>query len=274
MDELQPLIDEILSSRKYRGLGIPPATVRDMLARELALGRSRKEALKAVRQKLHNVVAPYLGDPDFAAAAAELDAAFAEGGAAALRPVCARILTQHASTRERLPDLETFYERIFAVTGKPAEVLDLACGLNPFSFPWMGLPESTRYHAYDINAPRVALIEHYFRLQGLEPLAEVRDILVSPPEIEAPVAFFFKEAHRFEQRQKGSTREFIRSLRVRWLVVTLPASSLTGRHDLSEGHRRLVYSAIAGQPWPVTEMQVGEEMIFVIRMNEIGTNAM
>ncbi len=264
MDNLQPLIDEILTSRKYRGLGIPPDTVRDLLAREFALGRSRKEAVKAVRQKLHNLMAPYLGDPDYAAAEAELDAAYAEGGPAALKPVCARLLAVHASTRERLPDLTPFYERIFDVTGKPTTLLDLACGLNPLSFPWMGLPETVRYHAYDIHAPRVALINHYFRLQGLEPLAEVRDILISPPELEAPVAFFFKEAHRFEQRQKGATREFFRSLRARRLVVTLPASSLTGRHDLSEGHRKLVYSAIAGQPWPVTEIQVGEEMIFVI----------
>ncbi len=268
MDDLDFLIHEILSSRKYRELGIPPETVRDLLLRELALGRSHKEALKAVRQKLHNLVAPYLGDPDYATAAAELDAAYAQGGRAALKPVCARILGQHASTRERLPDLETFYERIFSVTGKPTEILDLACGLNPFSFPWMGLPESVRYHAYDIHAPRVALINHYFRLQGLAPLAEARDILVSPPEIEAPVAFFFKEAHRFEQRHKGSTRGFLRALRARRLVVTLPASSLTGRHDLSEGHRRLVYSAIAGQPWPVTELQVGEEMIFVVERRE------
>ncbi len=265
MDDLQPLINAILSSRKYRDLGIPPETVRDLLLRELAQGRSPKEALKAVRQKMHNLVAPYLGDPDYAAAAADLDAAYAAGGPPALQPVCLRILAQHASTRERLPDLPHFYERIFALTGQPAAILDLACGLNPFSFPWMGLPETVRYHAYDIHAPRIQLINHYFQLQGLRPLAELRDVLVSPPEIEASVAFFFKEAHRFEQRHKGATREFFRVLRARWLVVTLPASSLTGRHDLSEGHRRLIHGAIAGQPWPVTELQVGQEMLFVIQ---------
>lgn len=264
MENLQRLSDEILSSRKYRRLGIPPATVQDLLERELAAGRSPKEALKAARRKLHNIVAPYLGDPDYTAAALALDKAYAQGGPAALKDVCARLLGEHASTRERLPWLETFYERLFALTGKPAALLDLACGLNPLSFPWMGLPLGVPYHAYDLHAPRVALINHYFELQGLQPLAEVRDVLLSPPQVAAPVAFFFKEAHRFEQRRHGANRAFLEALHVHWLLISLPASSLTGRRDLSEGQRRLVHQAVAGHPWRAAELQIGEEMIFAI----------
>jgi 16S rRNA (guanine(1405)-N(7))-methyltransferase len=254
------VIDEILASRKYRELGIPPETVRDLLARELAAGHSQKEAAKAVRQKLHNIMAPYLGDPDYDAAARRFDEA--KGDPAATRAVCADLLAQHASTHERLPLLEDFYATIFEVTGIPRSVLDLACALNPFALPWMGLPAGVQYHAYDIHAPRVALINHFFALQGLEPLAEVRDILVSPPDLPADAAFFFKEAHRFEQRQKGSTRQFLAALRARWLVVTLPASSLTGRHNLAEGHRRLMHNAVPGRE--MIERQVGEELIFII----------
>jgi 16S rRNA (guanine(1405)-N(7))-methyltransferase len=164
--------------------------------------------------------------------------------------------------------MEAFYARIFAHTGIPDAILDLACGLNPLAFPWMGLPLTTRYHAYDIHAPRVALINHYFSRQGLQPLAAVQDVIVSPPPIEAPVAFFFKEAHRFEQRQRGVNRAFWQALRVRWLVVTLPAASLTGRHDKSDQHRRLVYNTIGDLPWTVVEEQVGQEMIFLIQKGD------
>jgi hypothetical protein len=84
----------------------------------------------------------------------------------------------------------------------------------------------------------------------------------------ARVAFFFKEAHRFEQRQRGVNRAFWQSLPVRWLVVSLPAASLTGRHDKSDQHRRLVYNTIAGLPWQVIEEQIGEEMVFIIQREE------
>ncbi|HSV85264.1 MAG TPA: hypothetical protein VLH85_01730 [Levilinea sp.] len=258
------IIEEILASKKYRHLGIPPETVRDLLEKELAAAHSSKAAIKAVRHKLHNIVAPYLGDPSYPDAARQFDDAFDSGGASAIQDALARILSDHASTRERLPHLAEFYACIFAHTGLPGAILDLACGLNPLAFPWMGLPATIRYHAYDIHAPRVALINHCFTRLGLQPLAAVQDILVSPPQTAAPVAFFFKEAHRIEQRQRGANRTLWQALNVHWLVVTLPAASLSRRHDKSDQHRRLVYNTIADLPWQVTEEQVGDEMIFLI----------
>jgi 16S rRNA (guanine(1405)-N(7))-methyltransferase len=263
-DDLQPLIDDIQHSKKYRDLDLPDSTVRDLLQQELPRYKSRKEALEAVRTKLHNIVAPYLGDPDYAAAARDLDVAFASADEGEVRAACERILSAHASTKERIPYLAGFYERIFAVTGKPATILDLACALNPFSFPWMGLPATTRYYAYDIHRPRLELINHYFTLQGLEPLATHQDILVDPPQIEAPVAFFFKEAHRFEQRDRGSSLKMLRALNVRYLLVSLPTSSLTGKHNLLERQRALVTGIAADDRWPVEEIIVGNEIVFVI----------
>ena len=264
-DNLQPLILDILSSRKYRHLNLPVETVRDLLEQELPRHRSPKDALKSVRQKLHNIVAPYLGDPDYTAAARQFEEAFASGEAEPVKTVCRQILAAHVSTRERLPVLEDFYARLWGVTGIPHTILDLACGLHPFGFPWMGLPDSTRYYAYDIHQPRVTLINRYFALQGLESLACCQDILVSPPQIEAEVAFFFKEAHRFEQRQHGCNRAFWQALKVKWLLVSLPTESLTKRHSLEEGHRRLVYNNLEGLGWEVKEEAFEGEMVFCVR---------
>lgn len=257
-------IAEVRQSRKYRELDLPEQTLTDLIGQEVGRHKSDREALQAARMRLHNLVAPYLGDPDYPVAALQLEAAFASREPGAIQAACADILKTHASTRERLPHLDQFYTAIFSITGRPATLLDLACGLNPLAFPWMDLPPATHYHAYDLHQPRVALLNHYFRLQGLAPLAEQRDILVEPPQIEADVAFFFKEAHRFEQRRRGCNRPFWLSLHVKWLVVTLPASSLTGRHDLAAGHRKLVSKALAGLDWPVMEQQVGNELIFCI----------
>ena len=262
--EIEREVSKILDSRKYRQLDIPPETVRDLLQRELESQPSLKSAVKMVRHKMHNLVAPYLGDPDFEEAARKLDEAFVCGETEDVRSVCRDILAAHASTKERQPILEEFYEKLFDLTGRPKTILDLACGLHPFTFPWMSLPLSTRYFAYDLNTPRVGLINHYFNLQGLEPLAFVRDILLDPPQEKADIAFIFKEAHRMEQRQRGCNLPFWKALNVRWLLVSLPTNSLSGKHDLLEKQRKLVFGATAGQSWQISEMIFESEIVFCI----------
>lgn len=266
--ETDALIASILSSRKYRSLGIPADTLRDLIRQEQERGghtRGPKEVEQAVREKLHNIVATYLGDPDYAAARERLDAAFATGAPQQVEVECRALLGAHASTRERLPGLEDFYRQLFAMTGRPQVVLDLACGLHPFGLPWMGLPEDTQYYAYDLHQPRIELINHFFRLSGRPALAFHQDILVETPQVQADVALFFKEAHRFEQRQRGCNRPFWQAIRARWLLVSLPAASLTGRRDLADHQRALVQRTLQGLDWPVTEMQIHDEMIFCIK---------
>lgn len=261
---LEATINEILSTRKYRSLGIPVETVRDLVLKELPNHRNPKEAIKTVRKKLHNIVADYLGDPDYATAKHDIETAFSSGDVSQVKIACEKILAAHSSTRERLAVLDKFYERLFALTGEPKVILDLACGLNPLTFPWMGLSNKVKYHAYDIHVPRLELINRFFTLEGLAPLAVRQDVLVLPPQVEADVAFFFKEAHRFEQRQRSCNRPFWQALKVRWLLVSLPPKGLSGRSNLVEGHRQLVYQVIAGLPWQVTEITFENELVFCI----------
>jgi 16S rRNA (guanine(1405)-N(7))-methyltransferase len=263
-DPLEPLIQNLLSARKYKAIDLPPETVRDLLVKELPNHRNSKDAVQEVRKKLHNIVAPYLGDPDYPAAATALEEAFQAGGSQAVKAACAKLLASHASTRERLKILDEFYPRLFSLTGAPHTILDLACGLNPLTFPWMGLPPDTYYYAYDIHRPRVTLINRFFELAGLHPLAAYQDVLVNPPTVEADVAFLFKEAHRFEQRQHGCNRAFWLALKVHCLLVSLPPHSLSGQHDLVERQRRLVYKTVEGLPWQISEITFENELVFII----------
>lgn len=264
MDDIHSLMQEILRSPKYHDLGLPEQMLADLIERELAHRRSSKEALKAVRRKLHNIVAPYLEDLDYAQSRELLDKALRSEQQASLREACRQIMERHASTRERIPILGDFYQRIFAHTGVPRAILDLACGLHPFGLPWMALPPDTRYYAYDILRPRVKLIGHFFAHLAIDGRAILQDILVSPPDQPADIAFFFKEAHRFEQRRRGCNLPFWQALRVRYLLVSLPTSSLSGLHTLADRQRRLVYGAVSSQPWQVTEISFNGELVFCI----------
>ena len=258
------LIAKILDSPKYRALGVNPDTLMDLIQQELPKHASEKASLKAVKRKLHNIVAPYLGEPDYNALTESLsDIKDTAVDSDEVRIFCRTVLAQHASTDERLPYLESFYQTLFEATGTPRTLLDLACGLNPFAFPWMDLPISTQYYAYDIIQPRIAFINAFFSHIGLQPLAENRDILASPPTQHADLALFFKEAHRFEKRQPGCNQHFWASLDVDLLAISLPAHNLSGTHSLIDQHRRLVHQNLPPNI-VISEILIQDEIVFLI----------
>jgi 16S rRNA (guanine(1405)-N(7))-methyltransferase len=205
-----------------------------------------------------------LGDPDYGKAIAALDAAFHTSHPDTIKATCRHIMQAHATTRERLPVLDDFYRRIFLVTGQPQSLLDIACGLNPLAFPWMNLPTSTRYCAFDIHQKRIDFLNHFFTLQGLPPLAKRQDVLLDYPQEEAEVALILKEVHRFERRRPGCTLPLLDALRVRYLVISLPTQSLSGRRSLTEPYRELFQNLFKGRLWPVTEILLENELVFCV----------
>lgn len=265
--DILQMTERVLHSRKYAAMDLPAETVHDLIRQEIAAGKPPKEVEKAMREKLHQIIAPYLGDPDYGQEE-KLLAEAAEQGEDAIRDWCLRLLSVHTSSKERIPHMTSFYQTVFAHIGIPHSILDVACAFNPFAFPWMELPKDTAYYAYDLHTPRVHLINHFFKVYGLDTLAETRDILINPPKVKADTAFFFKEAHRFESRKKGCNRNFWISLPVKTIVVTLPAENLTGQHQMRDRQRSLIEKNIEGLGWTVDETEVAGEMIFFINKGE------
>ena len=267
--DIDAMTERVLQSRKYAAMDLPAETVRDLIRQEAAAGRSAKDTEKSMREKLHQIIAPYLGDPDYEREEQRLAEA-AERGEDAVREWALEILGVHTSSKERIPHMEAFYQTIFERIGRPESILDVACAFNPFAFPWMGLPKTTAYHAYALHTPRVHLINSFFKVYGMEPMAETRDILIDPPDVKADTAFFFKEAHRFESRKKGCNRNFWISLPVKTIVVTLPAENLTGQHQMRDRQRSLIAKNTEGLGWQTEETEVAGEMIFIIRKQGTG----
>ncbi|RJQ40407.1 MAG: hypothetical protein C4545_08735 [Anaerolineaceae bacterium] len=262
MTSSKEFANKIMQSRKYRDLHLPLETIQDLIQQESLRHPDQKSMQESVRQKLHQLIALYLGDPDYAQALEELQALTEEE---ALNAFASRMLSTHTSTRERLPYIQAFYQTLFRAVGCPHSILDVACGLNPFALPEMGLDKSVVYSAYDIHLPRINLLNAFFQKLDLPHAhAEQRDILVSPPTQKADMAFFFKEAHRMEQRRKGSNRLLWEALQVNTLLVSLPCRDIGKTHDLRERMRSLVMENLQGLAWPVDEIVFEDEIVFCI----------
>ncbi len=261
--DLDALVAELSRSKKYRAAGICEDTLRDLVRTELERQPNAKVALQSARKKLHEVVALYLGDPDYPAAEQRLSAVYAAGDPAAIRATCIDLMRIHDSTRERLALLDTFYPRIYEVTGRPNVMLDIACALNPLTLPWMDLPPGGRLLAYDLHQQRVAFLNHFLTLANAG-AAYAQDILVTPPAASGDVALLLKEIHRMEKRRRGIVLPLLDALDVRWIVLSSPTRSRTGRHTVIDVYRQQVHGILASRPWPITEIEFENELVYCI----------
>jgi 16S rRNA (guanine(1405)-N(7))-methyltransferase len=259
--DIDTIVAAIKQSKKYRDTS--EETIRQLVVVALKNHKKPKQAIKAVRKRLHSIMAPYLGDPDYEVASTALTAAFAIGDEEQIKQVCWDTLYSHLSTRERLPIMEDYYHEIFQVTGIPRTLLDIACGLNPLAFPWMNLPLTVQYYAYDIHEPRINFINHYFRLQSLPPLARNQDVALHFPKEKADVALFLKEMPRFERNYPGTGRDFLAALPVRYLVVSFPSISTHGGRNLVNRYQEFFTKLTAGRNWLFTELMFEGELVFV-----------
>jgi hypothetical protein len=186
-----------------------------------------------------------------------------------VRAACLQILCRHQSAAERVGELEAFYSAVFAVTGTPRSVLDLACALNPLSWRWMGLDRAAAYLAFDINRRTVDLLSRYFALEGIVGRAEHRDVLVSPPEERGDVALLLKMYHCLEHRRRGAGWEAVASVPASWVVVSFPTRNLAARRaDIIGNYEPEIRERAAASGWSVSAAGVTGEAALIVRKEQ------
>ena len=173
-----------------------------------------------------------------------------------------KILSLHLSTRERLPYYEEVYETIFAVTGNPSSILDLGCGLNPFSFPFMKLKD-IRYYAVELVKSDAEFIQEYFNKFNINGKAMQIDLTNVESLPSADVCFMFKVIDTFEAIQWDVTAELLAKIKAKWIIASFATQSLGGRKMIKPEKRKWFEKLIAKKDYSVFEIQ--NEVFYVIK---------
>lgn len=236
--------------------------VHRVAAAELGKGRGFKEAVKATRNKLHQVAGAYWGARvEFDAWLAALVAAPEEERRAVLRT----LLAQHASTRERLPFVESFYATVLGDLPPIRTLVDLACGLNPLAWPWMPLAPGAVYHALDVYGQQAVFLNRVLALGGLVGRAGTWDLLAGAPPVRAEVALLLKAISCLEQLDKGIAGRLVDEIAAPVVVVSYPLRSLGGRaKGMAESYARHFDALAAGRAWRVTRFDFPTELVYRI----------
>ncbi len=260
--QLDKLTTTITASSKYKH--VSPDLVRALGAIELEKRPSLKTAVKATKNKLHQVGGAYLdGTPNYDKGLALLAASAHDP--AALRAACRQIMRWHASTQERLPILDDFYTTILADLPPITSVLDLACGLNPLAWPWMPFDQQTTYQAYDIYADSMAFVTAFMELVGINGRADVRDILHNPPAEPVDLAFILKTLPCLEQIDKSASTRLLDTIQARYLLISYPAASLSGRNKGMVATYDAHFQNLSdGRDWQVQRHRFPTELAFLV----------
>jgi 16S rRNA (guanine(1405)-N(7))-methyltransferase len=269
MDEgpLDHLVEQVRANRKYQR--ISESLIRRIGQRELAIRRTEKEAVKATRNKLHQIAGAYFdGKVDYDGWRQALIAAAESEDEAAFRAECHRLMSRHASTRERLPILDQFYTVTLAEVGPVNSILDLACGFNPLSLLWMPLAPGATYYACDIYQDLVDFLGVFFALAGVRGDSFVCDLLSAVPNQAVDLALLLKVLPPLEQVDPSASLNLLRSIKANYLLVTFPAQSLGGRSKgMVQTYEARFRALIAAEPWTVERFEFATELAFLIRKN-------
>lgn len=257
------LVTAVSQTSKYQH--VSPALIRRIGEAELAKRRSYKEALKATKNKLHQVGGAYQESKiNYDKVLARLKEA-QHGGAEAQRETLLDVMRLHTSTKERLQILDIFYAETLAGLPPIHRVMDIACGLNPLARNWMPLAAETSYLAYDIYADTMQFLTDYFALAGIPGRAEVRDVIAEPPTEPVDLVLMLKTLPVLAQIDKTAVPRLLDFLQATYLLISFPTKSLSGRQKgmvptydaYFEGWR-------AGRDWQVKRFEFENELAFLV----------
>jgi hypothetical protein len=225
-------------------------------------GRTRseeyKKTIKNVRAILRRIYGIFLTK-----AAQERDRYLEEGK-------YEKILETHISTKERLKIYPLIYEKIFAVTGKPKVILDLGCGMNPLSYPYM--KTDAEYYASELNEADCDFLDKCFKKMGIKGKAIAMDLVEAAKNSEmlsvfpkADVCFLFKVLDEIERKKGRKTSEaLIKAIDADWIVISFSARTLSGG-PMRKPYRRWLEQMLARLGYDYKIVKEGNEIFYIVR---------
>lgn len=258
---VEAVADAMRESRKYGS--IAPDFVRRLGAEELRRTSKLKEAVKATKNRLHQVAGAYLSEPPrYDSWLAQLESIATPDER---RAVCRELMQTHASTRERLSILDEFYQTTLADIAPVRSVLDVACGLNPLAIPFMPLADGAAYYACDIYTDLAAFLNRAFPLLGVSGEAWALDVTQTIPPQTVDLALVVKAIPCLQQISKSIGACLLNGINAKYLLVSYPAQSLGGSSKGMRANYELQFNElVAGKGWSIRRFDFPTELAFLV----------
>ncbi len=255
----------VLSKKKYSH--IHPGLIRSLAGSELKKGRRKKETLKAVTSKLHQVGAAYFPSrPDYSGWLSDLPHLPSYLDSPEAKAFCREVMGKHLSTQERLLILETFFNEALSPIAPITSILDLACGLNPLALPWMPAAGDIRYSGCDIFSDMVGFLTSFAKHFSIDADFSVCNLLETDFTGEFQVAFLLKTLPCLEQLQADFSSRLLDAVPAEYLLISFPVRSLSGRpKGMRESYASRFEELMNGRSWKFKKYEFFDELAYLVK---------
>ena len=253
------LLEKLLRSKNYRD--ICPDTVRRVWTECERRYKKAKDVDKAVREALHGISGAFMTPQEARQLAYDMQAWRVDRTDSGLE----KMLLRHASTRERLPisDMDALYSRIFAITGRPRSVLDLACGINPLYLA----ARSIESVGVDISGAAVYAVNCFHESYHMPASARCADLLCpgAIPGEHFDLALLFKLLPLLERQESGSAAQVMHAVNARHIIVSFPTRTLGGRSvGMSESYACWMETHLPNNMDILDQFETHNELFYII----------
>ncbi|MBI9043347.1 MAG: hypothetical protein JEZ06_02605 [Anaerolineaceae bacterium] len=264
MSDLENLIQAVCKSSRYDQID------RGLIAwigkEELRKRKSLKEAVKSTRSRLHQAAGAYrekkINFPALEKEMMELEPSLQNEG---LKAFCREAMQTHASTQERLPILESFFDQILAEIQPVGSILDIACGLNPLTLPWIPVSGNIEYFACDIYTDMINFLNNFFSFTLVSGEAKLCDITQHIPQQPVQLALLLKAIPCLEHLDKQIAYRLLDSLKAEHILISYPVQSLGGHSKgMIQHYDNQFEDIISGKSWKIQRFEFSTELAFLI----------
>ncbi|KYK24589.1 hypothetical protein AYK26_03365 [Euryarchaeota archaeon SM23-78] len=179
-----------------------------------------------------------------------------------------KILALHKSTKERLPYYLVVYKKIFEIIGTPKRIIDLACGLNPFSYPYLGCkPE---YIACDLAEKDLEFIKEYFEIIGIKGQIKKIDLIKSNLfEIEGVIkkddlVLLLKTLDSLETVKRNVSERILKNIKAKDIVVSFSTKSIGGKKAIHKDRRAWFEKLVKKIGFKIKVFEIPGESFYVL----------
>jgi len=175
-----------------------------------------------------------------------------------------QILLTHRSTKERLYDYSSMYRKLFKI--KPKSILDLGCGLNPISFPWMNL-SSVKCIGIELTDEDCRYLNKYFSIMkkfGLVGEAKKINLITIDNLPKTDVCFLFKLLDNLETLELNFTKKLLEKIKSDYIIASFPTKTLSGKR-LSKKRLKWFFKLINEHE----EFETQNEVFYIIKNKKL-----
>lgn len=268
--ELKDLADSFVKEQVFKVLNQEAKLLNSLLSKFHSKSAAFKLTIKLVRAKLRRMHGLFRTEK------IKIDDLVKEYLNLPSREKLIQILNSHSSTKERIDFYPQLYQKIFAITGKPKRVIDLGCGINPFSIPLMGL-EELKYFAYDLNQEEIGNLKKFFdylhqKNKLFLGVAEILDFNHAERLVllqKADLGLIFKITDILDQGKGHKKSEMVmKAIPAKFLIVSFPTLTMSGKR-MNHPRRGWIELMCKRLGYEFKVLEFSNEIFYVVGKNAI-----